>query len=157
MENASFELPGTDKQKGFDNVPGWSTDGPIADSGVETGYTATDGDWTAYLKSGDPSAWQSTGHTIAEGDILEVKVDARITWAATGMQMIIYYDDGGVRVPVATSDITLTDAMQEYTLSFSAGDVQDSIGKNVGVEFSNSSTGESWIGLDNVRVEVSSE
>ena len=157
VENASFELPGTDKQKGFDNVPGWNTDGPIADSGVETGYTATDGDWTAYLKSGDPSVWQSTGHTIAEGDILEVKVDARITWAATGMQMIIYYDDGGVRVPVATSDVILSDAMQEYTLSFSAADAPESVGKNVGVEFSNSSTGESWIGLDNVRVEVSSE
>ena len=24
IENFSFELPGTDKQKGFDNVPGWN-------------------------------------------------------------------------------------------------------------------------------------
>jgi len=157
VENASFELPGTDKQKGFENVAGWSTDGPCADSGVETGYTATDGDWTAYLMSGDPSVWQSTGHTISEGQVLELKVDARITWAATGMQMIIYYDDGGVRIPVATSDVALTDAMQEYTLSFSGSDVPESVGKNVGVEFSNSSSGDTWIGLDNVRVEASSE
>jgi len=107
--------------------------------------------------SGDPSVWQSTGHTIAAGQVLELKVDARITWAATSLQMVIYYDDGGARVPVATSDVTLGDAMQEYTLSFSAGDVPESVGKNVGVEFSNSSSGESWIGLDNVRIEASSE
>jgi len=157
VENASFELPGTDKQKGFDNVPGWSTDGPCADSGVETGYTATDGDWTAYLMSGDPAVWQSTGHMIAEGQVLELNVDARITWAATSLQMTIYYDENAARIPVATSDVTLTDAMQEYTLSFSAGDIPESVGKNVGVEFSNSSSGETWIGLDNVRVEASSE
>ncbi|MBL7186255.1 MAG: hypothetical protein ISS70_07995 [Phycisphaerae bacterium] len=155
VENASFELPGTDKQTGFDNVGGWNTDSPCADSGVETGFTPTDGDWTAYLMSGDPSMWQLTDHTIAEGQVLELKVDARITWAATSMQMIVYYDNNGARVPVATSDVVLTDAMQEYTLSFSAGDVPDSVGKNVGVELSNSSSGDTWIGLDNVRLEAS--
>jgi hypothetical protein len=157
IENFSFELPGTDKQKGFDNVPGWSTDGPCADSGVETGYTPTEGDWTAYLMSGDPSVWQLTDRTIAEGDVLQLKVDARITWAATSMQMSIYYDDNGARVPVVTGDITLADEMQEYALSFSSGDVVESVGKQVGIEFSNSSSGDTWIGLDNVRLEVSSE
>ena len=157
IDNASFELPGTEKQKGFDGVAGWSTDGPCADSGVETGYTPTDGEWTAYLMSGDPTVWQLTDHTIAEGQTLELKVDARITWAATSMQMTIYYDDNGVRVPVATSDVVLSDAMQEYVLSFSAGDVPESAGKKVGIEFSNSSSGDTWIGLDNVRLEASSQ
>ncbi len=106
--------------------------------------------------SGDPSVWQLTDHKIAEGQVLELKVDARITWAATSLQMAIYYDDNGERVPVATSDVTLTDATQEYRLSFSAGDIPESVGKKVGVEFSNSSSGETWIGLDNVRIEASS-
>jgi len=157
VENASFELPGTDKQKDFDAVPGWSTDGPCADSGVETGYAPTDGKWTAYLMSGDPAVWQLTDHVIAEGQVLELKVDARITWAATSMKMIVYYDDNGVRVPVATGDVILTDAMQEYVLAFSAGDVPESVGRKVGVELSNSSSGDTWIGLDNVRLEASSE
>ncbi len=95
--------------------------------------------------------------SIAEGQVLELKVDARITWAATSMQMTVYYDDGGARVPVATSDVVLTDAMQEYTLLFSAADAPESVGKNVGVEFSNSSSGDTWIGLDNVRIGASSE
>ncbi len=157
IENFSFELPGTEKQLGFDNVPGWNTDAPPADSGVETGYTPTDGDWTAYLMSGDPSVWQLTDHTIAEGDVFEMKVDARITWAATNVQMTLYYDDNGTRVPVVSSDVALTEDMQEYTLSFTTNDVPESVGHQIGIEFTNVSSGDSWIGLDNVRLEVSTE
>ena len=46
VENFSFELPNAGKQTGFDNVPGWSTDSAVSDSGVETGYTPTEGEWT---------------------------------------------------------------------------------------------------------------
>jgi hypothetical protein len=167
VENFSFELPGTEKIKGWngegvadtpaDDVPGWSSDTVVADSGVETGYTPTDGEWTAFLMSGDPSVWQLTDYTISDGDVLELKVDARITWAATAMQMTLYYDDNGARVPASTEQVNLTDDMQEYTLSLSAADVPEAVGKKVGIEFSNASTGDTWIGMDNVRLEVSSE
>ena len=102
--------------------------------------------------SGDPSVWQLTGHTVAEADVLELKVDARITWAATTLRMSLYYDDNGTRVPVATDEVILTEEMQEYTLSFSAGDVPESVGQQLGIEFANASTGDTWIGLDNVRL-----
>ena len=157
VENSSFELPGTDKQTGFDNVPGWNTDGPCADSGVETGYTPTDGDWTAYLMSGDPSVWQLTEHIITQGDVLELKVDARITWAATTLLMGLYYDDNGSRVPIATREVTLTGEMQEYSLLFSAAGAPASVGKQIGIEFSNVSSGDTWIGLDNVRLAAPAE
>jgi len=157
IENSSFEMPGTEKQAGFENVPGWSTDGTPADSGVETGYTPTDGDWTAYIMSGDPSVWQLTDHTITEGSVFEMKVDARITWAATTLHMTIYYDDNGTRVPAATSEVTLTDEMQQYSLSFSTNDVPESVGHKIGIEFTNISTGDTWIGLDNVRLEAANE
>ncbi|MEJ2704703.1 MAG: hypothetical protein P8Z79_19885, partial [Sedimentisphaerales bacterium] len=153
IQNFSFELPGTEKQAGFDNVPGWTTDRPPADSGVETGYTPTDGDWTAYLMSGDPPLWQLTGHTITKWDVLELKVDARITWAATTLKMTAYYDDNGTRVPMASQEVAISDAMQEYTLSITAGDVPASVGHKIGIEFSNASSGDSWLGLDNVRLE----
>jgi len=157
IDNFSFELPGTEKQKGFDNVPGWTTDRPCADSGVETGYTPTDGDWTAYLMSGDPPLWQLTDHTITKWDVLELKVDARITWAATALHMVLFYDNNGDKVPIASSDFTLTDAMQEYTLSFSASDVPESVGRKIGIQFYNVSEGDTWIGLDNVRLEPSAQ
>jgi hypothetical protein len=164
VENFSFEQPGTEKIKGFNgegaggtpavDIPGWSTDGPCVDSGVETGYTPTDGDWTAFLMSGDPSVWQLTNHTIANGEILLLKVDSRITWAATTLRITLYYDDNGARVPAATSDVTLTDNMQEYSLSLSADEVPESVGHKVGIELSNASSGDTWIGLDNVRLEL---
>ena len=157
IENFSFEMPGTEKQTGFENVPGWNTDETPVDSGVETGFTPTDGDWTAYIMSGDPSVWQLTDYTITEGSVFEMKVDARITWAATTLQMTLYYDDNGTRVPAATTEVTLTDEMQEYILSFSANDVPESVGKQIGIEFTNISTGDSWIGLDNVRLEAANE
>jgi hypothetical protein len=157
IENFSFELPGTEKQTGFENVPGWNTDGPPADSGVETGYAPTRGDWTAYIMSGDPSVWQLTDHIITEGDVFEMKVDARITWAATTLQMTIYYDDNGARIPAATSEATLSEAMQEYTLSFSANEVPESVGHKIGIEFTNISSGDTWIGLDNIRLDVANE
>ena len=152
IENASFELPGTEKQSGFDNVPGWSTDGPCADSGVETGFTPTDGEWTAYLMGGDPSVWQLTERTINQGDVYELKVDARITWAAETLAMSLYYEANGVRVPAATSEVALADDMQEYTLTFAADDVPASIGRKIGMEFVN--PGANWIGLDNVRLDL---
>ena len=167
VENFSFELPGTEKIKGWNgegvagtpavDIPGWSSDTEVADSGVETGYEPTDGEWTAFLMSGDPSVWQLTGHTISDGDVLELKVDARITWAATAMQMTLYYDDNGARVPTATDEVTLTDDMQEYTLSLSAADVPELVGKEIGIELSNASIGDTWIGLDNIRLELSNE
>jgi len=167
VENFSFELPGTEKIKGWNgegiadtpavDIPGWSSNGPCADSGVETGYAPTDGDWTAFLMSGDPSVWQLTDHTISGGDVLELKVDARITWAATAMQMTLFYDDNGARVPAATDEVTLTDGMQEYTLSLSVADVPESVGKKIGIEFSNASSGDTWIGLDDIRLLLSNE
>jgi hypothetical protein len=157
VENFSFELPNAGKQTGFMNVPGWSTDGAVSDSGVETGYTPTDGDWSAFLMSGDPSVWQLTDHTIVPGDVFELKVDARITWNATNMQLILYYDDNGTRVPAASIDVTLTSAMAEYTLTFSSNDVPESAGHQIGIEIVNSSPGQTWMGFDNVRLELIAE
>jgi hypothetical protein len=103
--------------------------------------------------SGDPPLWQLTDHTITKWDVLELKVDARITSAATTLHMILFYDNIGDRVPVASQDVTLTDTMQEYTLRFTAGDVPEAIGRKIGIEFYNVSEGQTWIGLDNVRLE----
>jgi hypothetical protein len=98
-----------------------------------------------------------TDHTITPWDVRILTVDARITWAATAMQMTVYYDDNGTRVPEVSTEVALTDAMQEYTLRFSASDVPESAGHLMGVEFSNVSSGDTWIGLDNVRLAPASE
>jgi hypothetical protein len=163
--NASFEQPGTVKIKGWNgegiagtpavDIPGWASDTAVVDSGVETGYTPTDGLWTAFLKGADPSIWQSTGFVIQASDVIELSVDARNTWQGTTLRMLLYYDDPdlGIRFPAAMAEVAVTDAMQTFTLTLDAAQAPDAVGKVLGIEFDNITTnGESWIGLDNVRL-----
>jgi hypothetical protein len=163
--NFSFELPGTEKIKGWNgegvagtpavDIPGWASDTVVVDSGVETGYTPTDGLWTAFLMNSDPAVWQLTGYTIAAGDIFQLKLDSRITYAATDLQAVLYYDQDGTRVPLATQEFAIAAAMQEFTLICAAADVPASVGNKLGIEFKNVSTGsDNWAGIDNVRLEV---
>ncbi|MBP8305327.1 MAG: discoidin domain-containing protein, partial [Phycisphaerae bacterium] len=161
--NWSFELPGTVKLRCWDgedagapDVPGWKSDTNPSDSGVETGYTPTDGLWTAFLMNGDPSVWQVTDHVITAGDVYELKVDSRSTWAATTLRMSLFYEQGGTRVVAATQDVTITGTMAEYTLSFSSADVPACVGKRLGIEFLNGTpgSGNAWLGLDRVRLDL---
>jgi len=163
IENFSFELPGTEKIKGWNgegvsgtpavDIPGWASDSAVADSGVETGYTATDGEWTAFLMGSDPSVWQLTDYVIDAEDVFELQVDARSTGSATTLRIILFYDDEGFRMPAAFADVAITDAMQTFSLVFNAADMPEAVGKKIGVEFDNVTTnGDSWLGLDNVRL-----
>jgi len=157
--NPSFELPGTAKQKNFENVVGWTSgEGVVTDSGVEAGWSATDGDWTAFLRSTDPGVYQVTHHEIAADDIIQLSVDARITWAATTMLMELFYVDGaGDMVSVASSEVALTDDMANYSLVFVAADDPNAVGQRLGLLFDNVSPDDSWIGLDNVNIDFLAE
>lgn len=153
VENGSFELPGTDKKTDFNDVPGWSTDTAVVDSGIDVIETATEGTWGAWLMSGDPSLWQMTDHVVAAGDTIELKVDARLSWLATTLRMTLYtLDDEDERVSVVSQDVALSDVMQEFTLTFKANDVRDAIGSTIGIELCNvTDLGEStWLEIDNV-------
>ncbi len=155
VENASFELPGTEKQKNWEAVPGWSSDTVAVDSGVETGWGPTDGLWTGFLKAGDPSVWQLTHHVVGAEEVYELKIDARITWLATTLRLTLYYEDAGVRVPAALADVALANDMQEFVLTFAAADVPESVGKVLGIELDNvTEASESWAGIDNVRLSL---
>ncbi len=165
VENASFELPGTEKIKGWNgegvsgtpavDIPGWVCDTTVSDSGVEsdTNYPASDGAWTAFLMGSDPSVWQLTDYVIDAEDVFEVLVDARDNWAATTLRIILFYDDEGARIPTTFVNVTLTSEMQTFSLEFNAADAPDAVGKCIGIELDNVTTaGSSWLGLDNVRL-----
>jgi hypothetical protein len=165
VENASFELPGVEKIKGWNgegvagtpavDVPGWNSDTVVADSGVESDaqYPATDGIWTAFLKGADPSIWQLTNYVIEAEDVFELQVDARNTWQGTTLRIILFYDEQGIRVPVAFADAVVADEMQTLSLVFDVSEAPDAVGRKIGIELDNvTTTGDSWIGLDNVRL-----
>lgn len=114
-------------------------------------YTATDGTWTAFLMGADPSVWQLTDYVIGAEDVFELQVDARNTWQGTTLRIILFYDEEGIRFPVAFADVAVADEMQTFSLVFDARETPDAVGKRIGVEFDNvTANGESWIGLDNV-------
>ena len=156
VENFSFELPGTDKQSNWENVPGWSSDTVAADSGVESAWPgSTEGVWSGFLMGSDPSAYNLTNHIIAAGETFTLEVDARNNWSENTpalLQMDIYYDNAGSRVQAATKTVELTDTWTGFSLEFAANDMPGSIGNKIGIELNNVTSGASWIGLDNVRI-----
>ncbi len=166
LVNASFEEPNTVKIKGWNgegvggtpavDVPGWASEGVVADSGIETGYSATDGKWTAFVKDKDPMVFQVTDYAIKAGDTFALKVDARSTWQATKMTAILFYDETGMQIPLASQDFALTDAMTTFTMTFTVAG-PDGIGNKVGIAFANSTgraDASAWMGMDNVGLTV---
>lgn len=171
VENFSFELPGTAKIKGWngegsggtpaEDIPGWASDTAAADSGVESDWPgSTDGVWSGYIMGEDPSVWNLTDQVIGSGEEYLLQVDLQDNWTDGGEpQMVIslYYDDAGTRVTVASETVTPPDQTEggwtEFSVSFVADDVSDSIGKLLGIEIDNISTS-SWVGMDNVRLNL---
>jgi hypothetical protein len=163
VTNYSFEQPGAGKIQGWNgengtDIPGWASSMAAADSGVESSWPGhTDGDYSGFLMSADPSAFNLTDHVIAAGEVFTLQVDARNNWSGgtPDFMLSLYYDVAGVRNTVASSTLTLTDGWATYALTFSANDVAGSIGNLIGIELDNvAAVGNSWEGMDNVRLDV---
>jgi hypothetical protein len=165
--NFSFEEPDMGKIKGWDggcadpawtgatdDIPGWVSADTAWDSGVETGYSPTDGIYTAFLMARDTSVYQITEHFIQPGDQITLFVDAHITYLGNLLEMKLFYvDTSGSFVDLAFDYIDLISDMDEYSISFKASDFPASIGKKLGIWFDNiTSESNSWLGLDNVRL-----
>ena len=100
------------------DIPGWSSDEAAAARAWRPVAAPTDGLWTAFLRAGDSAVWQLTNHTIAAGEVFELKVDAMNGSPAkvADLKMTLCYDQAGVRAPAAVEVVPLTDGMQPYTL-----------------------------------------
>jgi hypothetical protein len=182
--NGSFELPCTDKIHGFNgenpsdgaygenegnplpagpdtDVPGWQTDSESVDSGVQLGSDfngSTDGDWVAFMRSSNPALWQLTDHVIEADDVIVFSVDASLNWNGNTLQITIYYDDDGTRVPIASVDQVVQDDWQTFTLTSDVSAVPEAIGKKLGVEINHSGVADpaydGWMMFDNAVLEV---
>ena len=130
LVNGSFEEPAA--QAGFDNVPGWSTSAPAANSGIQVDPNATDGAQTAYLAGGDPAISQMSSLVVEAGSVPELKVDARAKAGAASLKMTLFVEVLGIRMPVATQEVVLTGSMAEYVLR--AENTAAIVGSVVGVE-----------------------
>jgi len=155
LVNHSFEQPGA-RETNWDNIPGWSLDAPAIDSGVATNSLATDGTFVAWLDSDDNVLWQLTEYTIQEGDLITLKADVRNSWQTTTFDLMLYYDDSGTRVPVATTtgdfEGFVDPFLTEFTVKFLAAGVPASVGHLLGVAVRNTSVPNSFVEMDNFRL-----
>ncbi len=172
ITNASFEEPaakqqnwdgGTNSKGTFVDVPGWTSDTMANDSGIE-GPNAwpgtTEGVMAGYMMGTDPSVWNQTSYAIEKGDSFVLKVDSRDNWTSdaakpTTLKLSLFALSNGQRITLASKSVALTAAWTTFSLGFNAD--QASVGLKIGVELKNASnaddTNNSWIGIDNVRLE----
>jgi len=167
--NFSFEEPCTVKLLDWENVPNWNSNPVATNSGVDTeefGRVVTDGQWLGYLWNDDPSVYNLTDRIIAGSETFILTVDTSNSYTGDSIspffKMTLYYDNTGVRVPVASQTFTLPGTRLviqwgEYSIEFNADSVPASIGKKIGIELENTttSTTTSWLIMDNVRLERS--
>ena len=145
VTNGDFNQPGV--KTNFDNkgsVPGWSTDGPITDSGVEAAGTA-------FWKGVDGSAYNLTDYIIGTGDEFTLTFDCYDIWAgADNFVATLYFDNGnGVRnILESTTFNNLTTSSQTLQLFTIA--TPESNGSYIGIEFDAKNNG--WTGVDNVTL-----
>ena len=167
VENYSFEVPtvtgsspakivGWDNE-GKDDIPGWSSDGIAADSGIEDNDTATHGVQNGFLMGSDPPVWQVTGATLVEGMTYTLTVDAYSTAGATQCRLSMFYLDGITKIELTGENYNITDRLflnpVAAKLRFTAPFGEACIGKNLGIMVDNNAGG--WSGLDNVRLDAS--
>lgn len=167
IDNPSFELPGLEKIKGWDGVcadpgwtglvydiPGWTSDAPVYDSGVEQFGNATDGTWTAFLKGTDSSVYQITNHVLLADDEITLTADICLTWGATlGELAMFYLDDAHAKVPLVVGQFVLGASMVNQSVTIHAADHPACVGHVLGISIDNiSPDGESWLGADNVQL-----
>jgi hypothetical protein len=168
VPNYSFEQPDSGKIGGWNgpgsggkmqtstaDIPGWVSDSTY-DSGIELGQGGYDGIYTGYMMGGDTGVWNTSDYTIQAGDILTLRVMAKVTWAATVFHSeLCYLDDAGIRQTLASSDDGLNAdySWAEYSVGFDATTIPDCVGKKLSVYFDNTSpASSSWCAFDFIRV-----
>ena len=157
LENPSFEQAPDGstpcvRVTDWDQIPGWNMDAPAQDSGVSENANATDGTCAAWLASQDPAIWQLTDYVIQENDVITMYVDLRNSWMAYQVQIAIIYEFDGARRIAAADTVEVFDVMTEYSVSFTASDVPEAIGRRVGVSIDNIGDDGTYIEIDNVRL-----
>jgi len=149
LVNGSFEEP-AGGQVGFDNVPGWATDTPAANSGIKVDPNTTDGAQAAYLGGGDPAVRQLSSLVVEAGSTLRLSVDARSAVGAADLKITLFIELAGVRAAVVTRVLTLTESMAGYVLLVE--DPSALVGLAVGVELANVGGPDTSLVLDNVTL-----
>ena len=150
------------------DVPGWTTDVSVKDSGIEIGDDPNYG-YSAFLLGGysewdddpnwvEPSIWQILPYKIQQGDQFRLAVDARHIWTVEGVPVelkmtLFYVDINGTRQELASLIVDLTEAWEWSTYILDVPELPEmAVGKILGIELQNITERSSWIHVDNVSL-----
>jgi len=156
VENADFQLPGAGKIPNWETVPGWNSDSPVNDSGVDG--PDGNGNYWGYLWNQEPSVYNLTNHVIAAGEEYKVTLDVWDAWFGWDFfSVTLYYNTGdGIRKVLATKTFDGVGMGLELT----ATATEDAVGARLGIELKANATGNTgwlnngWTAFDNVRLFV---
>jgi hypothetical protein len=173
VTNYSFELPDSGKIKGWDgpgsckdlgwtypsamgDIPGWTCDSLVQDSGIEYNSDGGDGQYASFMRWDDNPVWNTTDYTILAGDEITLKINGRASWLSDMIHYELYYNDAGTRTTLVSDDALIDPTgatWGEYSIGFAANTTPACIGKNIGVLIKNSSLiASSWAAVDLVRI-----
>lgn len=162
VKNYSFEQPGSGKIVGWDNagsdIPGWNSDTAATGSGLESDWPgSSDGTWAGFVMNGDPSVYNLTDYVIQAGDQFTLQVDAQDNWSATPpglLKIDLFFDDNGGRSILETMTVQTSWGWPTFILNHTVAGL--GVGKQIGIQLTNVTADHdtSWIGLDNVRLDV---
>lgn len=165
LVNGDFELPGTIKIGTWDDVvndiPGWTSDAPAPQSGVEMGYaSATGGDWSGVIFNRDPSVYNICIFSILPHRTYTLYVDAQDNWTSVPpavFKMSLFYQTATERNEIVSRTMELPNTWMTYSISFDVADYPAALDGYIGVELYNTtdSAADSWIGVDNVKIVAS--
>jgi len=150
------------------DVPGWTTDVSVKDSGIEDGGDPNYG-YSAFLLGGydewadpndwiEPPVWQILGYKIQEGDQFRLAVDAKHIWTPEGVLVelkmgLFYVDINGSRQELGSLIVDLTNAWDWDTYVLDVTELPEAaVGKILGIELQNIAERSSWINVDNVSL-----
>jgi hypothetical protein len=170
VENFSFELPDSNKIKGWNgpgsddafansnaDIPGWASDANTHDSGIDArgNYSPPEGQYIAFLMGGDTAVYNTTKYTLKKNDVLTMTVAAYSNYAATTIHLEIYYlMPTGEKIPLNFEEQTLTTVLPyvDHSIQARADDDPACYGLPVGVLIDNVNTISSWMNIDFVRL-----
>ncbi|MBP7052938.1 MAG: hypothetical protein KBE65_18185 [Phycisphaerae bacterium] len=161
--NYSFEQPNPTKNviypgnvAYFKDIPGWGTDA-LARTRISKGANPTNGSWAALLWGRDPSIWQVTDHTITDGEVFVLTVDAAVVIGAirdktNNLKLTLFYDNNGTRVSLGSKSFKMPKGPKNYSLELSAASARKGAGHKLGIEIANIS--DNAMGVDNVKLKT---
>lgn len=157
LNNADFEagVISAPAFNGFDSpndVPGWTDDGTLVDSGVEPGtawWGTYNGSHSAFVKAGE-GAYLMSAHTIQAGDVFDINFVAKSWAGASQWTATLFYDEPANIISSFSTDVTGSWTVYD---SPPISSTNDSVGGQLGVLFKN--TGGNFANIDEVSLSVS--